>query len=289
MPTYDEVKTKIKTLRQRILKDMTYGMFERRKKAVDATLTAIKTILSKLAGNINVASPYAVDTRLIELYNTTPVTEIGEKKVAVDYADDTILIDGRTVIPFDVFTYNPTLYAENVKSFADALSKGLVVFRIDNSYTPPDGDFEDVSYVYYVPEEFIHQYETEFKLYDWYGAYGVLPKFAEFLLYGLNWTVYNVNTITGSFDWFERHIDGYLIEVFVGTGGIVELIDPNTGEVRNVAYKYVVHIVNTYSLPVEVVIGNKPHKCPAGYRTIYLYLTDIHLKSTPYKIFQQAV
>jgi len=281
MPTYDEVKTKISTLRKRILADMTYKRFERKKKVIDATLSAIKSILSEINNSVNATDQLAVDVRAIELFNSVIAKSPGMKKVSVNYADDTTIIDNREVIPFDVFTYDPTLYYNNVKSFADALSRRLVVYRIPQSETPPEGDFEDVSYVYYQPSRFIPQESFEVNFYDVFGEYGSIYYFAEYDMYNMNWTDFKVESVRGSYDHFDRSIDNSVVMSLIGTGGVLKVIDPNTNNYRCLAYKYVVMTWNFTTYDVDTLIGNKPHKTPSNSFTCYVYLTDIHLKSTP--------
>ena len=286
MVTYDDVKSKIETLRKRILADMTYKRAERAKSLFNTVQLTVKYILEQLAANVSAKADLNVDGYNVQLYLASAANAIGEKKVAVNYADETTEIDGRTVIPFDTFSYDPSQYATNVKSFADALSKQAVLFRIPLSETPPAGDFEDVDYSYYQPETFTQNAELVIDLYSSFLEYGTIPYFAELDLYGLGWAQYDVRKITGSFDEFLRTIDGGVVAVYVGTGGIIEILDPDSGDTRNLAYKYVVYIHNPTSYTVEVLIGNKPHKAPAGKYSVYAYLTDIHLKATPYKIFE---
>jgi len=286
MPTYDEVKNKIKTLRKRIIKDMTYGMFERRRKAVNATLTAIKTILTKLTDNINVASPYAIDTRLIELYNTTLASEIGEKKVAVDYNDETMVLDGREVVPFDTFSFDYNAYVEALKKSGVELAKRAVLFRTPISETAPTPDFESTGYYYYIPRNFEQSKQWEIDLEGLFGIPGVLARFAEHRLYNFTATEYDISKIAGQFDYFNMgdYIPG--LECAISTGGILKVYDSaNPDDKWDYAYKYVVVISNDTDYNMDVCVWNKPHNCPAHQFRVYVYLTDIHLKGTPFLVF----
>ena len=284
MVTYNEVKTKIQNFRKTVLADMSCKRAERAKTLFDSVNATVKYILEQLSQSLSAKVDLNVDNYAAQLYYSSPVTAIGERKVAVDYIDDTTEINGRTVIPFDTFTYDPSLYAENVKSFADALSRRLVVTRIPNSESPPEGDFEDVSYTYYVAGEFVPLHEVEIDIYLIYGEYGDMLRYAEYDVYNMDWRQYLVESIKGAFDVFNFSVESANdVIVRVGSGGSLKVID-GTGNERWLAYKFVTWIVNNTNYTVEVVIGNKPHKCEAGDSAIYVYLTDIHLKATPIRI-----
>jgi len=284
MVTYDEVKTKITNFRKQVLADMTYKRNERSKTLFDAVRSNVQYILEQLSNALSARADLNVDNYAAQLYYLSPATAIGEKKVAVDYNDDTTTIDGRTVIPFDTFTYDPSLYAENVKSFADALSRRLVVTRIPNNESPPEGDFEDVSYTYYVANEFVSAGMWEFNINTIYGEYGTLDQYAEYDLYGMAWEQYLVEVVKGAFDLFRFDVVSVGdVNARIGSGGVLKVID-GSGNERWLAYKFVTWVMNNTDYTVELVIGNKPHKCGANDTAIYVYLTDIHLKATPIRI-----
>ncbi len=284
MVTYTDVKTKINNLRKQILADMTYKRAERAKIVFDNVQVTVQYILSQIANILKAKADVNVDNYAVQLYKSTPVNAIGEKKVAVDYNDTTTVINNRTVIPFDTFSYDPNLYDSNVKSFADALSKRMIVMRIPQAETPPVGDFEDVSYTYYRPTIFYPANDLEFDVFGMTGQYGYLPRFAEFDLYGLQFSSYRVDAIKGMFDYFSATIGGLDVTARISTGGVLTVTDPNTGDSREIAYKFVVFASNGTNYTVEVMIGNKPHRVNANSDAIYVYLTDIHLKATPIKI-----
>jgi len=104
------------------------------------------------------------------------------------------------------------------------------------------------------------------------------------MLYGLDYSEYRVTKVSGVFDYFFRLVDSALISVAIATGGVLEVKDPATGNAKNVAYKFVVIVGNPSGYTVEALIGNKPHKAEAGANAVYVYLSDIHLKSTPIRI-----
>jgi len=284
MVTYNDVKTKIQNFRKTVLTDMTYKRAERAKALFDSVQSTVKYILEQLSTALSAKVDLNVDNYAAQLYYQSPVTAIGEKKVAVDYNDDTTEINGRTVIPFDTFTYDPSLYAENVKGFADALSRRLVVTRIPNSESPPAGDFEDVSYSYYVANEFVSAGMWEFNINTIYGEYGDMLRYAEYDIYNMDWGQYLVESIKGAFDLFRFDVMSVGdVNARIGSGGSIKVID-EAGNERWLAYKFVTWVINNTDYNVEIVIGNKPHKCEANDVAIYVYLTDIHLKATPIRI-----
>ena len=284
MVSYDEVKTKIQNFRKTVLADMSYKRAERAKTLFDSVNATVKYILEQLSAALSAKVDLNVDNYAAQLYYLSPVTAIGERKVAVDYNDDTTTINGRTVIPFDTFTYDPTLYAENVKSFADALSRRLVVARVPNSESPPSGDFEDVSYTYYTAEAYYSGVSEVIDIYNLTGQYGTLEEMAEFDLYGWE-AVYNyVRMVKGVFDSFNYSIGGNSVFVDIGSGGVLVLTEDSGTKFKRIAYKFTTFINNQTDYTVEIVVGNKPHKCEANTYACYVYLTDIHLKATPIRI-----
>jgi len=174
MVTYDEVKTKIVDFRKRVLADMTYKRAERAKTLFDGVNATVKYILEQISAALSAKTDLNVDTYNAQLYYLSAANPIGEKKVSVDYADSTTTIDGRTVIPFDSFSYDYSGYIDNVKGFADALSRRIVMFRSPISETPPGGDFEDATYIYYTPSDYQSAYQFTYDLYVSFGAEGKL-------------------------------------------------------------------------------------------------------------------
>jgi len=286
MPDYTTVKDKIANLRNQILADLTYKRFQRKKKIIDAMLNTIKTILSNLTANLNAVKKYAVDTNVIELYTVNQANEIGEKKVSVDYTDETIVIDNRTVIPFDTFSFDYESYVEALKKSGSELAKRMVLFRIPTGVTAPTADFESTGYMYYIPRNFEQSKQWEIDLLGIFGVPGVLARFAEHRLYDFIATEYDIAKINGQFDYFN--MDDYIpgLECAISTGGILKVYDPNNPDDKwDYAYKYVVVISNDTDYNVDVCVWNKPHNCPAHQFRVYVYLTDIHLKGTPFWVF----
>jgi len=284
MVTYDDVKTKIQNFRKTVLADMSYKRAERAKSLFDSVNATVKYILEQISAALSAKTQLNVDTYNAQLYYLSAANPIGEKKVAVEYNDETTVIDGRTVIPFDTFNYDLSAYLNNAKGFADALSRRLVTARIPNAETPPAGDFEDVSYSYYVADEFVPLHEVEIDIFLIYGEYGVLDYYAEYDLYNMAWETYKVELIKGAFDVFNFSVETTAdVIVRVGSGGSLKVIN-DEGNERWLAYKFVVWVVNNTNYTVEAMVGNKPHRCEANGHAIYVYLTDIHLKSVPIRI-----
>jgi len=287
MVTYDEVKQKLENAIMQILEDMAYKRIAFANKYMSAVQSFVKSILAELNNALNVKVHYNIDTYFAEIYHSASMAEIGEKAVKPVYNDETTTIDGRTVIPFDTFTFNPNMYSTYSKLFSDRLSKYTVMFRIAISQSPPEGDFEDVDYVYYIPSIFYSNVEFVHDLYQEIGAYGELPDFAEFTIFAVR--PLKVRFVKGVFDYFRRDIDADSVYCDIGSGGIVKAYDEDKGEWKELAYKFVVIAWNHTSYPVEVVINGKPHKVSANSVAVYVYLTDIHLKATPIRIVETSV
>jgi len=166
-----------------------------------------------------------------------------------------------------MFEFDPTFYLERMKSLGDYLSKDLVLARI-----------------YYIPEIFTAFAEFGINLYTATGEYGEIPLFAEFDLY-VTKTI-KVEEIRGAFEYFKIPIGANYVALDLATGGVVKAWDETMENYRELAYKYVMVIWNYTSYPVEVMFGTKPHRVSSNSFTVYLYVTDIHLKATPLKILE---
>jgi len=271
--SYESVKSKIENFRKRILRDITIKRNELALKLYDAVRSAVTYINEQLSANISAKKQIDVDTYNIQLYYLSSANSVGEKKVSVNYADDVISIDGKTVIPYDTFTYDPGLYFSNAKAIGDMLSKQFVIFRIPIDLSPPIGDFEDVNYIYYIPDFHYSCIEYEYMPVD-----AELFYMAEFDLYGIGEGTVNIIAIRGVFDSFYKYVDGG-ITCLVSSGGCV-LVKINETE-RWINYKFVLNCINSTPYDVEVLVGTKPHRIPSNTECYYIYITDIHLKGTP--------
>lgn len=287
MVTYDEVKQKLESAVMQILEDMAYKRIVFANKYISAVQAFVKSVLTELNNALNVKTHHNIDTYFTELYHTNALAEIGEKAVKPVYNDDTVTIDGRTVVPFDVFEFDPQLYKDNLKYMGDKLSKYTVMFRVPIGESPPAGDFEDASYAYFLPEIYYCNVEFIHDLYQEIGAYGELPDFAEFEVFAVR--PLKVRFVKGVFDYFRRDIDTAMVYCDIGSGGIVKAYDEDKGVWKELAYKFVVLAWNYSNYTVEVVINGKPHKVSANHVAVYIYLTDIHLKATPIKVLEESV
>lgn len=287
MVTYDEVKTKIENLYKQIISDLAYKRAFWFSDLAEKSETFIKEIVDTLTNSLKAVSNLNVDTYLSTIYSSYTPKAIGEKAVRPVYADDTITIDNREVIPYDMFEFDPTFYLDRMKALGDYLSKDLVLARIPISESPPKGDFEDVSYVYYIPESFTAFAEFGINLYDSTGQYGEIPLFAEFDLYAVK--TIKVEEVRGAFEYFRIPIGEDEVALDLATGGIIKAWDENLQNYRELAYKYVMVIWNFTSYPVDVMFGTKPHRVSSNSYAVYLYVTDVHLKATPLKILETSL
>jgi len=273
MVDYNTVKSKIKDFRKRILRDITIKRNELALKLYNAVRSAVKYINEQLSANISAKRQLDVDTYSVQLYYLSSANYIGEKKVYIEYDDNVAYINGKSVVPYDTFTYDPGLYNSATKQFGDRLSKQFVIFMIPHSLSPPAGDFEDVSYMYYCPKDHISCIEYEYIPVD-----AELFYMAEFDLYGLGEGKVNITAIRGVFDSFYRYIEGG-ITCLISSGGCILVSIGNTE--RWINYKFVLNVINQSPYDIEVLVGTKPHKIPSGSECYYIYITDIHLKGTP--------
>ena len=287
MVTYDQVKSKLESAIMQILEDMVYKRIVFANEYANAVRSFVKGVLNELNNALHVKTHYSIDTYFAELYTNETMKEIGEKAVKPAYNDDTTEINGRIVIPFDVFEFKPDLYENYSKLMGEKFSEYTVMFRIPINESPPDGEFEDASYVYYMPTIFYSNYEFVHDLYEEINAYGELPNFAEFDIYACY--PLKVRFIKGVFDYFRRDIDSATIWCDIGSGGVVKAYDETNDKWRELAYKFVILAWNYTDYTVEVMVSGKPHKVSAHHVAVYVYLTDIHLKATPIKIVEAQI
>jgi len=279
MTDYSVVKSKIKNFRKRILKDITIKRNELALKLYNAVRSTVTYINEQLSNSVSAKKQIDVDTYSVQLYYLSIANNIGEKKISINYDDYTIDIDGKTVIPYDTFTYNPGLYNSAIKQFGDRLCKQFVIFRIPHYLSPPAGDFEDVDFMYYYPDFHVSSIKYKYMVID-----AELFYMAEFDLYGLGEGKVNIIAARGVFDGFYKYVNGG-IECLVSSGGCILVKIGNTE--RWINYKFVLNVINQSPYEVEVLVGTKPHKIPSYTECYYIYITDIHLKSTPIFLYKK--
>jgi len=287
MVTYDEVKQKAVDLRNSILKAMHVNKPARAKAIYSQVRAKLDSIISNVLNAITAVSHSQLDSYLAELSYSQPATEFGMKTINIAYSGDTTEINGETVIPYDQFSFDLAGYLEKLKQYPKEVSRRMLPIRVDNSYSPPSGDWEDAIYTYYLPEtvEFLNRYEQD--LLESYETYGELPKMFEFLLYASEWNKYLVRSVIGAFDYLEWHIDSQRVVVYIASNDVVKLEEGEySGEFKHVSYKYAIIIDNYSSYPIEFCYNNRAFSCKDNGYTIWVSLADIHLYPSPIKVLE---
>jgi len=290
MVTYDEVKQKAVDLRNSILKAM-YVNKPARAKAVYSQIRAkLDSIISDVLNAITAVSHSQLDSYLAELSYSQPATEFGMKTINIAYSGDTIELNGETVIPYDVFSFDITGYMEKLKKYPKEVSRRMIPIRIDNDYTPPDGDWQDVEYKYYLPAVVESEPRYEWDLLESYEEYGVLPKIFEFLLYESEWDQYLVRSIIGKWTYYEWDIDGSTVKAWIASNDLVKVEKGEyTGNFKHLNYKFAVMIDNYYENPIELCYNNQIFVANGRHWVIYVCLADIHLYPAPFKVLDKAM
>lgn len=284
MVTYDDVKNKLVTLRQSVLKELLVNKIVRAKNVYSQVYDKISTIQS-LLGNPVFYMREGVNMWIPDAKRLYDASQIGFKNIPLEYNDDTVTLDSEEVIPFSVFTFDGSAYEEALKKQAQEYSRRYLVVRIDISATPPEGDFEDVKYVYYLPNSFSQSAGILFDIETNFGTLGDLPRMYEYGLYEDFATEYKAKSVTGIMDNFSFDIAGELILISVFSGGNLCIYpDGDETKKKNAAYKWFIYVQNGTSYDIEVCFTNKTLHCSANRRVAYIYLADIHLYNIPYKV-----
>jgi len=290
MVTYDEVKQKAIDLRNSILKAM-YVNKPARAKAIYSQIRAkLDTIISDVLNAITAVSHSQLDSYMVELSYSQPATEFGMKTIDISYAGDKTQINSTEVIPYDVFSFDLAGYLEKLKKYPKEVSRRMLPIRVDNSYSPPAGDWEDAVYTYYLPYDVFLSHEFTYDLVNDIGDYGELPKMFEYLLYEAEWDEYLVRQIKGKFDYLLYKIDDVQLSVDIASNNVVVLEQgANSNVFKSVSYKYVIIIHNFYENPIEFCYNNQTFTCNGNSTAVWLCLADIHLYPSPIKILEKAI
>jgi len=287
MVTYDEVKQKAVDLRNSILKAMHVNKPARAKAIYSQVRAKLDSIISDVLNAITAVSHSQLDSYLAELSYSNPANEFGMKTINIAYSGDTTEINGETVIPYDQFSFDLAGYLEKLKQYPKEVSRRMLPIRVDNSYTPPSGDWEDAIYTYYLPFQVTFTHEYTIDLHEAFGSYGTLPKLFEFELYEAEWDSYLVRYIVGVFDWLYYKIDDKYVTVDMSANNVIYLEQGAGSEVfKSVSYKHAIIIENYTDYPIEFCYNNSSYSCPANGYAIWLCLADIHLYPTPIKVLE---
>jgi len=290
MVTYDEVKQKAVDLRNSILKAMHVNKPARAKAIYSQVRAKLDSIISNVLNAITAVSHSQLDSYLAELSYSQPATEFGMKTINIAYSGDTTEINGETVIPYDQFSFDLAGYLEKLKQYPKEVSRRMLPIRVDNSYSPPSGDWEDAIYTYYLPYHISLSYEFTYDLLNDFGGYGILPKLFEFELYEAEWEDYLVRLVKGIFDHLLYQIGDTQLSVDIASNNIVVLEQgANSNIFKSVNYRYIIIINNFYENPIEFCYNNQTFACAGNHITVWLCLADIHLYPAPLKILESTL
>lgn len=285
MVTYSDVKTKLQTTRQNILKEMTINRLTRAKSVYDQVRAKIKYIQDALVSNVSVGKRMTIDRHLLELYYLSQSNELGEKKVSFDYNDTIETINGRDLIPFSVFDFDSSLYENGIKNIASELNKRMVIAR--TSAEGVEGDWEDAVYSYFKATSITEGLEIERNFETLYGDWAEFIPALEFALYGWESDVFYLGLIKGVGWYVEFGTDLNVTLSDSGLGYINTTKDSSSWKAT--AYRIMLAIANSRTYDIEIVYKNQIFKCPSGKVIYYIQFMDAHLTQSPIKLFETTV
>jgi len=294
MVTYDELKTKIQTLKRDVLKYQIVQAVQRRYDITNSTFDKIKYMIQQLNNLIDTKVKELSIGLMLEHYLSSSVNNVGLKSIGFNYSDQALMnrtgLDGNTyqVPAFPQIQLTPSEIEDlraNEKNLAEELRKILCLLRFkvsDKDRITEEPNEEDSMFVYYYST---NAWTFEAKSFNYDGLYGeikILEWFYQTIDPSLG-PMYELklnNIIADSYEFvFELTVDGSynVITITVHDHPTLVLSDPSSPDkIRKTTALYVVNVSNPHNITGEVLINNYPIPLKEKKCCLYLIGAEIH-------------